>query len=577
MRMIYVWGGVAVFGLGLAGWAMIARGQSGQARQGADQGVLPPSIVLPSRAEMEVTPQAAVPPPSPRLNSVVITRAGAAPAQSLPPALPAQDSRVIEVPAPRPPVASEHSNAPARPGDDNVLLRQDSSLAVEWRGPAVLKMHKPADFTLIVRNTMPMTIQGVRVAVPVPNGLAVASVEPDAATEDRKLLWDLGVLQARQERKIRLRFVPEIAGELTPTASVTYSCSSALHIQVHSPKLTLKSQAPTQVTMGEPAKILFTITNVGDGAADQVKIQAGLSGGLEHASGKNVELQVGPIAPGETRTATLVCSATKGGQHHCEACAVSIDGPSVHDRVMFTATAPRLVIQATGPGIRYLERRALYTVRIHNPGDAAAKNVMLTDALPTGMKFLTASDGGQADPKGQSVSWRLGDIGPGKTREVHLEAAPTAIGEHNQHFIVQAQHGQKAETDVKTRAEGVASLVTEVVDTEDPIEVGAETTYEVRIVNTGSKDDANVQLVCMIPEKMELRNAQGPSRYRAEGRKLIFEPIARLAPRGDALYRITTRGLTPGDVRFQIQITSANLTEPIVRTESTRIYADTQQ
>jgi hypothetical protein len=160
---------------------------------------------------------------------------------------------------------------------------------------------------------------------------------------------------------------------------------------------------------------------------------------------------------------------------------------------------------------------------------------------------------------------------------VRLEAAPVAIGDHRQHLIAQAAHGQKAEAEVRTRAEGVASLVTEVVDTEDPIEVGAETTYEVRMVNTGSKDDANVQLVCVIPGKMELRNAHGPTKYRAEGRKLIFEPLIRLAPRGDALYRITTRGIAPGDVRFQIQVTSANLTEPIVRTESTRIYSDTTQ
>src|SRR5260370_42493251 len=118
------------------------------------------------------------------------------------------------------------------------------------------------------------------------------------------------------------------------------------------------------------------------------------------------------------------------------------------------------------------------------------------------MEFLSGRDGGQVDPKGHTVSWRLGEIEPGKTKEVRLEAAPTAIGEHHQHFIVQAAHGQKAEADVKTRAEGVASLVTEVGDTEDPIEVGAETPYEVRIVNTGSKDDGNVQLACIVPEKM---------------------------------------------------------------------------
>jgi hypothetical protein len=470
----------------------------------------------------------------------------------------------------------ERSEPATRIINENPIPSQDPVVAIEWRGPATIRLHKAAEYTLVVRNTMPTAVHGVRVSVPVPTGLAVASAEPEAKTEERKLLWDMGVLQPRQERNIRLRLVAETTGELAPNATVTYTCTSALRLQVRSPKLVLKSQAPSQVALGDPANIVFTVTNMGDGEAEQVKIQASLSEGLEHKSGRSVELQVGAIPPGESRMATLACSPKKGGQQHCDACAVSDGGATTHDHINILATAPRLVIQAAGPGIRYLERRALYTVRILNPGDAAA-NVTLTDSLPAGMKFLSASDGGKVDPKGQTVSWQLGDIGPGKTKEVRLEAAPVLIGEHHQHLVVQAAYGQKAEADVKTRAEGVASLVTEVVDTEDPIEVGAETTYEVRIVNTGSKDDGNVQLVCIIPDKMELRTAQGPTRYKTEGRKIIFESLARLAPRGDALYRITTRGIAPGDVRFQIQITSANLTEPIVRTESTRIYSDTQQ
>jgi hypothetical protein len=96
----------------------------------------------------------------------------------------------------------------------------------------------------------------------------------------------------------------------------------------------------------------------------------------------------------------------------------------------------------------------------------------------------------------------------------------------------------------------------------------------VRIINTGTEEDTGVRLACLIPNKMEFRTAQAPCRYRVEGKTLMFEPLARLAPRGDAVYRITVRGVAPGDVRFQIQVSSAHLTEPILRTESTRIYAD---
>src|SRR5262249_6485040 len=157
---------------------------------------------------------------------------------------------------------------------------------------------------------------------------------------------------------------------------------------------------------------------------------------------------------------------------------------------------------------------ALYTIRVHNPGSTPAANVLLTDVMPEGMKFLTASDGGQHDARARQVSWRLDEIGPGQTKQVQVELSPSSVGEFHQHIVAQSAVGSKAEAEVKTRAEGVAALVTELVDTEDPIEVGATTTYEVRMINTGSKEDTNVQLACVIPDKMEFQTAQAPTRYR---------------------------------------------------------------
>ena len=40
------------------------------------------------------------------------------------------------------------------------------------------------------------------------------------------------------------------------------------------------------------------------------------------------------------------------------------------------------------------------------------------------------------------------------------------------------------------------------------------------------------------------------------------------------IYRVTVKTLTPGDVRFKAQITSANVAEPVVEMQATRIYED---
>jgi hypothetical protein len=86
--------------------------------------------------------------------------------------------------------------------------------------------------------------------------------------------------------------------------------------------------------------------------------------------------------------------------------------------------------------------------------------------------------------------------------------------------------------------------------------------------------ETDVKLICALPDKMEFKSATGPTRYHREGNVLAFEPVAKLAPRGDVVYRIKVRGLAPGDVRFKTQVTSTNLIEPVIKTEPTRIYSD---
>jgi uncharacterized repeat protein (TIGR01451 family) len=581
MKATYSVVGLAMLGLGVASWATPARGQTGQDRVAstADARDDAGSVhVLPRRSAAPPAAFAQAPQPSPRLNDVVVTlKPSAAPASTEQPSAPAAPSAPVpNATNARQPVLDE-SCPSVTISSDGPDSRADSAVSIEWLGSSTIKMHQPTDFALVVRNNTAAAVQDVRAFVRVPTGLAVFAAEPRASAAGRVLEWQLGALAPRQERKLQVRLAAEATGELVAQAWATFTCAASLTLRVQEPKLVLKTRAAEQVTLGDAANIVFTVSNAGEGTAEQVKIQANLSDGLEHASGKHVEFKVGSLAPGESRTATLVCSPKTGGQHLCEACALSEAGLGAREQVTVTTTAPRLVVQATGPALRYLDRKAVYTFRVRNPGDASATNVVLDDVVPDGMKFLAATDGGQHDALSHHVSWRLGEIGAGQAREVRLELAAVAPGEHRQRVAAQSAQGQAADVEVRTRAEGVSALVAEVVDTDDPIEVGAETTYEVRLVNTGSKEDTAVALICTIPDKMEFKAAQGPCRFHVQGRNVVFDALPRLAPRGDALFRVTVRGIAPGDARFKIQVNSASLTEPLMRTESTRVYADAGQ
>ena len=88
---------------------------------------------------------------------------------------------------------------------------------------------------------------------------------------------------------------------------------------------------------------------------------------------------------------------------------------------------------------------------------------------------------------------------------------------------------------VPRNVEGIAALLFQVADTADPIQVGEETTYEVRVANQGSKAAANVQLIVDLPSEVTPIAAEGQVRNRSEGNRVTFDALASLAGGGSDL------------------------------------------
>jgi uncharacterized repeat protein (TIGR01451 family) len=488
--------------------------------------------------------------------------------------------------APAAPAAETPTPAmtPARPafeelpaGADNPTGRQEPSVSLEWVGPPVAKVGQPADYSILVRNVCNIPVQQVTVRVRVPAGLSITASEPRSTADGGVLTWELGTLMARQEKNVQLKMQADVKGDVMPQAWVTFTGSSVMRVRVREPKLTIKASVPEKILVGDPAAFTLTVSNPGDGSADQVKIRANLTEGLQHARGNKIDFDIGNLAPGESRNVTLLCATQSGGAQKCEVTAEAEGNLKASDAASVNVIMPRLDLVVEGPGLRYLDRKALYTLKVTNPGDAPATNVTVADTVPAGFKVLAASDGGRHDYQARVVSWFLGEIAPGQTREVKLEVQAVNAGEYRHKATAVGARGLRAEAEKMTRVEGLAALMVEMVDTEDPIEVNGSTSYEVTITNTGSKTENDIRLVASIPDKMQFAGAQGPVRYREEGKTVVFEPIAALAPRANAIFKINVKTLDAGTVRFKIQVTSANLTDPVIKMEATRIYSDSPE
>ena len=167
-------------------------------------------------------------------------------------------------------------------------------------------------------------------------------------------------------------------------------------------------------------------------------------------------------------------------------------------------------------------------------------------------------------------------LAPGQSREVSFELLAVKAGDHRHKVTACSERGFKVEVtqELLTRVEGFSALTLDISHADDALETGKSTTYEVLVSNAGSKMEGDVKLICVLPDRMEFKGAQGPTRFHHEGNVIVFEPVAKLAPKGDLVYQIRVKAVAAGDVRFRAQVTSSNLVEPVIQTQAMRLYSD---
>ncbi|QDU59295.1 Large cysteine-rich periplasmic protein OmcB precursor [Planctomycetes bacterium Pan216] len=448
-------------------------------------------------------------------------------------------------------------------------------VTLSWVGPSEIKVGKPFGYELVVRNVGLETVENVTVKDTFPASVKVVSVEPQAAGGEGFYTWRFGKLEPQEVRRIQMQLVAMEKGEFNCQALVTATSPSMAHIRVSEPKLQVAQSAAKKVMVGDSLPVTVAVSNPGDGNADNVIIHAQLSDGLKHESGSEFHFEIGTLGAGETRAIQVICSAIKGGNQVIRTTVVAEDGvlESTAESVV-VVTEATLAVKVDGPSRRYLNRSAQYVVNISNEGTAPANNVKVTSNLPSGFRYTSSTSGGRYDVAAGTLDWFIGSIQPGETKQVAYKCIAIKPGTQNHNAVVSAHRGLAAKDKIDTTVEGIAALFLEVIDVDDPVEVGAQTAYEIRVTNQGSLEASNVVIQALVPPQMEVVGAQGPVRHAQQGQEVVFEPVKKLAPRANAIYRIIVRGTGVGDARFQTRLLSDSLKEPVIEEENTKVYAD---
>ncbi len=542
------------------------------ATRGTSGGLTDPiSIARPFPAESTATQTAALHPDvDPARKTITRPRRAPAPA---PAPVPAAGRTLTPTRAPSASVAK--TTEPAASQAD----AQTPAVTVEWKRKGEINVGQEFACDLIVKNTGNIAAQNVGVQAHLPKtvqlkGAQCAAPDQTGPAQDGTLRWQFAAIKPGEERVIHITMVPLQPGSITPHADVQLTGSATGQFEVSQPLLAIALDGPKEVMVGDSAAQTVSISNPGNGVATHVQLEALIPPGLEHVRGARLLMDLGALHPGETRSVRLPLAAVTGGEHLIQVQARADAELVQNAHCEVNVVAPKLTAAMDGPGLRYLGRQATYTVVIKNEGSVATDNVRVMHKVPEGFTLAKCGHGGQFDPNTRLVNWFVGRLERGQSAKVDVTFNCDEIGSFTHFVRATSEHGSICDGQCSTHVEGTPSLAMEVRDLDDPVEVGVETAYEIKVRNEGSAPAKTVNVSCELPAGLSLVDVAGPVEYIAERNLLVFKPLAKLDPEGTASFTIRVKGTATGNLRFRARLSSESIDEPLISEELTKFYGE---
>ena len=229
-----------------------------------------------------------------------------------------------------------------------------------------------------------------------------------------------------------------------------------------------------------------------------------------------------------------------------------------------------LALDCTAPGQVLVGQPFHVCLIVTNKGTAVEPKTTLRLQTPVAAALASATDQGTNAEAG--LVWTIAQLEPATAKEVcatFVARQPTLLAFNG---TAQGASGSEAKTSCDTQVAGIPAILLETADLEDPIEVGKEVIYEIKVTNQGSAPGTNLKVTCTLPDSEEFVSGTGPTQVQAEERAVTMATLPVLAPKAQAVWRVTVKALRPDDARFKVFISSDQFQRPIQKDESTHLY-----
>lgn len=232
---------------------------------------------------------------------------------------------------------------------------------------------------------------------------------------------------------------------------------------------------------------------------------------------------------------------------------------------------PMLTLQCAAPDKVPAGRPVKVCLTVANIGNAMESLTTLTLHIPQGAELVSRTDQGVQSES--TLRWEIPDVAPSKGKQV---CAVFRLAKPGVLAFTSTTMGRVAPPPEVSRCQteiiGIPAILLEVVDVADPIEIGKEVTYNIKVTNQGSSSVGNLRLVCDLPASLEFVSAAGPTEAKVADRKVNTEVLATLDAKAAVTWQIVVKATKADDARFKVELRSDQFEQPIEEDESTQLY-----
>lgn len=552
----------------------------------------PTPVAAPSDEELAPMPATTPAAPAPRQTAVAkrdIADAFRSEPTVAPPA-PIADNEYAAAPAAptAAPVAAKPANSMrtnnTAAADSGAVLFTSSQPVISSfiEGPQRIVVGRPVEYRVVVENKGNVTAREVTGSVIAPAGAELVDASASNGVVNRptaesgqpanEIQWQLYELPAGAKQTLTLQLIPRGGREMQLGVQWNHApVGGNAIVEIQEPKLQMEISGPSDVMFGKSQRYALTLSNPGNGAAEEVVIELTPPGADKTGMVKH---KVGTLAAGETKKIELELTAREAGELKIQAAATALG--DLHTETMKAVTCRKAELQVDwrGPEKKYAGAIATYYIRVRNPGTAAADQVAVEIALPNGAELVEASQGHAWDEAAQKLTWQGATLNPGEERFMEVQCRMSQPGMNKLEVAAHTAAGDLRDAkSVPVTIEGMADLKLEVIDPQGVIPVGEMAVYEVRIKNNGLTAAKGVNVIAMFSEGIEPSHVEGGQHTINDGR-VSFRTLDNVAPNSETVFKIHAKATSSGTHVFRAEVACQELDVKLAAEETTRFFTE---